>query len=104
MGVLIDLTGRDFDRLKVLARAGTRRQYDERGRVLRSEPEWLCSCKCGAVVTVLGVNLREKRTRSCGCLSRDIHREIARDLCRRRWESNEPTATPEGSSEDRVHQ
>lgn len=74
--VLIDLTGKQFDRLEVLQRAGTRRVYDTKGRVLRTEPSWLCRCDCGKETTVLGVNLREKRTRSCGCLRSEVHSEM----------------------------
>lgn len=84
MGVLIDLTGRRFDRLKVLRRDKTRYVYDARGRVIRTEPAWLCRCDCKKEVVVLGVNLREKRTRSCGCLAVEIHSERMKERNRRR--------------------
>ena len=84
MGALIDLTGRHFDRLEVLSRAETRYVYDARGRVIRTVPTWLCKCDCGKVVTVLGVNLREKRTRSCGCLFSEVHSDMMKERHRRR--------------------
>jgi len=35
---------------------------------------WLCVCDCGEPRRVLGSSLRAGRTRSCGCLSRDLAR------------------------------
>lgn len=33
---------------------------------------WLCECECGNYVIVPGRNLREGKTKSCGCLRRDL--------------------------------
>lgn len=61
---LIDLTGQRFGRLVV------ERLSDQRiGRQL----EWLCRCDCGAVLSVIGGNLREGITKSCGCRVRSGH-------------------------------
>lgn len=84
MGVLIDLTGRRFGRLKVLRRHGTRYGYGARGQVVRTEPTWLCRCDCGRERVVLGVNLREGRSNSCGCLAAEIHSERMKEQNRRR--------------------
>lgn len=54
---LIDLTGRTFGQLTVLARAGG----DSRRRAT-----WTCRCSCGAVRTVRSDNLRSGYTASCG--------------------------------------
>ena len=32
---------------------------------------WLCKCECGNEVSVLGYNLRNGNTRSCGCVQRE---------------------------------
>ena len=63
----IDLTGQRFERLTALTYTG-------------ANGMWLCRCDCGKEKTVSGVELRRGRTRSCGCL----HREIAKTGdCRR---------------------
>lgn len=66
MGNFIDLTGMEFDRLKVIRADGT----NSSGQVV-----WICKCKCGNTVRVDGASLRRGATRSCGCLLRDMHRE-----------------------------
>ena len=60
---LKDLIGQQFGRLVVKKRAGS-----DRFRAAR----WLCRCRCGATIIVAGTNLRNQRTRSCGCLNREI--------------------------------
>lgn len=91
MGELIDLTGRRFDRLEVLHRAGTKRMKGP-----RTEPTWLCRCDCDRVVIVLGVNLREGRTRSCGCLRTEVSSNVITAVNNRRWGRNDhdTAATP----------
>jgi hypothetical protein len=59
----IDLTGKRFGRLVVTA-------YAQRSR-------WSCICDCGARVSVGGERLRNGSTKSCGCLSREVHRDRA---------------------------
>ncbi len=56
--VAIDLTGQQFGRLLVVARAGTR----------SSRAMWRCRCVCGREIVVAGKSLRCGNTRSCGCL------------------------------------
>lgn len=58
MGKVIDLTGRDFGKLKVTGFAGIRnhRAY------------WECLCECGQTCTVSGHDLTNEHTKSCGCL------------------------------------
>jgi hypothetical protein len=58
----IDLTGRRFDRLLVLSRAGN----DKRGKT-----RWLCRCDCGVEKIVGGQALRDGAIKSCGCFHRD---------------------------------
>jgi hypothetical protein len=61
---LIDLTGKTFNRLRVLGRHPVRRGVDV---------YWNCICVCGRHTVVRGAALRSGTTGSCGCL----HREIA---------------------------
>lgn len=56
----IDLAGREFGRLSVLALA------DERGA--HGQVKWRCRCACGAETNVLSAKLRKGHTQSCGCL------------------------------------
>jgi hypothetical protein len=58
---MIDLTGREFERLKVDSRAANRgaRLY------------WNCTCKCGNRVVVAGSALKDRSTKSCGCFRQD---------------------------------
>lgn len=63
-----DITGRRFGRIVVLEDAGPgypRNHY------------WKVRCDCGTVFEVAGSALRSGRTRSCGCL----RKEIARSHC-----------------------
>lgn len=67
-GNVIDLTWQIFGHLTVLKRDGS----DNRG-----EAKWLCQCDCGnpQLISVLGSNLRNGHTQSCGC-ERRSHGEI----------------------------
>lgn len=66
MSVYKDITGERFGRLVALNDVGR----NKRGWVL-----WVCCCDCGNTITVPGIYLRSKNTRSCGCLQRDIARQ-----------------------------
>lgn len=58
----IDMTGKTFGRLTVTAYDST----SDSGRV-----NWRCRCECGNEAIVVGQNLRNGNTLSCGCL---LHR------------------------------
>lgn len=60
---LIDLTGRRFTRLLVLARSTNSNGGD---------PRWLCKCDCGKIRIVWGSSLARGDTKSCGCYSREL--------------------------------
>lgn len=60
MGAKKDLTGRRFERLKVLRDSGRRESC---GTII-----WECQCDCGNTVFVSGRSLLRGDTRSCGCL------------------------------------
>lgn len=63
----IDLTGREFGRLKIIERSGS----DKNGQAM-----WRCKCDCGNVTIVSGGHLRSGHTRSCGCLENDVRRAV----------------------------
>ena len=58
----IDLTGQRFGKLIVIIRAGTKTY-----RGGSKKASWFCQCECGNTTTVVGKDLRSKKTKSCGC-------------------------------------
>lgn len=59
-GLIKDLTGRIFGRLKVI------------GLCERRPSRWACECRCGKLTKVAtDALLRERGTRSCGCINRE---------------------------------
>jgi hypothetical protein len=69
----IDMKGLTCGRLKVLDFAGTNKHK----RAL-----WQCQCSCAKIVTVAGIELRNGRTRSCGCLSVEMtHARAIKKRC-----------------------
>jgi hypothetical protein len=75
-----DLTGERFERWLVL-------RFDHSVRSARGllVTYWLCRCHCGAVAIVMGKNLIDKHSRSCGCLQRDVAVAMAANLTGRRF-------------------
>lgn len=59
MSNFVDLTGKRFGFLTVLRSIAV--PYGERTK-------WICSCECGKKKEVLGYNIKNGHTRSCGCL------------------------------------
>ena len=55
---LIDLTGQHFGYLTVLEKG-----HSDRNRTVY----WKCKCDCGTIKEIAGGNLRDGRTKSCGC-------------------------------------
>lgn len=74
MGKFIDLTNQVFGRLIVLEYKGDRK--------------WLCECSCPEhnKITVGGRFLRDGRTKSCGCLKKEMVSQQSKQLLRKRWE------------------
>lgn len=73
MAKLIDLTGQRFGRWTVIRRWGTKR-YKYNGETC-TVPLWLCKCDCGVEAVVNGSNLRNGKSKSCGCLHLEWLRE-----------------------------
>lgn len=59
---IIDISGRIFGRLTVV------KMIESKNRNMY----WLCRCECGREVEVCGRSLRRGRTKSCGCLQREL--------------------------------
>ena len=57
-----DLSGKRFGRLVVIKSA------EMKGK----NKQWLCVCDCGETKTVLGYNISNGHTKSCGCLTKEI--------------------------------
>lgn len=62
----IDETGKKYGRLTVL---------EYQGRNKSRSAEWLCLCECGNTVIIRGSALRSGKTKSCGCLQREVAKE-----------------------------
>lgn len=60
---IVDLTGQQIGYWTVVGPAGS----NKRGSKL-----WLCRCKCGTEKVIVGIVLRDQRSRSCGCLHREM--------------------------------
>lgn len=59
---IVDLTSKKVGRLKVLYRL---HNYHKKGVY------WLCICDCGNFIDVSSNNLRNRHTKSCGCLQKE---------------------------------
>ena len=68
MGKFIDLTGQKYGKLTVLKKS---EQRTSGGRI-----QWECKCECGNKILATGDHLRSGHTKSCGCLQKQIAREI----------------------------
>ena len=67
MGSFIDLTGQKFGRLTVVKRVEN--YVRPSGQPVA---KWLCRCDCGNEVEVISTSLRMGKTKSCGCLNREM--------------------------------
>lgn len=64
MSRLIDLTGQRFGRLTVIERSNIKKD--------RTAAVWKCICDCGNETIVSRDNLRRGKTKSCGCLHKEL--------------------------------
>lgn len=64
---LIDLTGMKFGRLTVISRG-----EDAINKNGRHRARWNCVCDCGKNVLVYGDNLRDGKSTSCGCITKEV--------------------------------
>lgn len=63
MGTFIDLKGKTFNRLTVLERA------ENRGH----QTYWLCECTCKKKKIILGSEITNGGTKSCGCIRKELN-------------------------------
>lgn len=63
----VDLTGQTFDRWQVLRRVWLKKSATR-------EAFWRCRCQCGVSRVVAAHSLVRGRSRSCGCLQREVAR------------------------------
>lgn len=59
MGKIIDITGQRFGKLQVI-------RFDP-DKKINNKAYWICQCDCGNIVSVHGQDLRQGKTKSCGC-------------------------------------
>lgn len=65
-----DMSGEQYGMLTVLSRA------DDLSKGYPKHPKWFCLCQCGKISTVSASNLVVGRTKSCGCMQRDVPRKL----------------------------
>ena len=65
-GPRIDLTGKRFGRLVVIA---------VNNRSAHRDYFWRCQCDCGTIKVLKGDDFKNKETRSCGCLQLSLTRD-----------------------------
>lgn len=58
-----DLVGKKFGRWTVL-------EYSHKNS--HREPFWVCRCECGNIKTIVGANLKNGTSQSCGCLANEL--------------------------------
>ena len=72
-----DLTGQRFGRLVVTGRGED--YINSNGHHV---PRWKCICDCGGTALVQGAQLKNGRSKSCGCLQREIAKKRAEEMDR----------------------
>lgn len=85
MGSKVEMTGRVFGRLTVLAITARR---SSTGNIF-----WECQCECGNRVEVSGSSLRGGTSRSCGCWFREVAAAKFRKVLTKHGMSGTPTHT-----------
>jgi hypothetical protein len=74
----INLFGRTFGRLTVIAREGSTGRAPRRAL-------WRCRCSCSGELAVRAASLLAGRTRSCGCLRAELARGAVAAARAQRW-------------------
>lgn len=71
-----DLTGKKFNRLTVIRRA----TEEEWPRGNGYHAKWYCQCECGNFIFVQSAELKNGRTKSCGCFAKECAAKLAYNL------------------------
>lgn len=67
-----DISGKSFGRLVVISDSGKRAKS---GDVI-----WSCLCSCGNTKEVISTNLKHGKTKSCGCLAKELSSKRAKEI------------------------
>lgn len=78
VGKFVDLIGQKFNRLTVIKRAED--YVSPKGQ---HHTRWLCVCDCGNEIVVKGEHLKNKNTKSCGCLNAEKIAQRNIDYCKK---------------------
>jgi len=95
---IINLVNKRFGRWVVLKMAETPQNLKTK------KPYWLCRCDCGNEKIVCGDNLRNKKTSSCGCYSKEVSRRNL-TITSKKWKGNSknhPQWNPNIKDSDRI--
>lgn len=68
----MDLTGKKFGKLTVIRQDGYHYYPNSKRKT-----KWLCQCDCGNLISVLGSDLKNGHTQSCGCFRKERATETA---------------------------
>ncbi|MFJ8457274.1 hypothetical protein [Bacillus paramycoides] len=77
MGKIIDLKGKKFNRLMVV-------EYSHKNK--HGKAVWDCICECGNVTQVIGSQLRNGMTKSCGCIQKEKAAKSIQSLIKREFD------------------
>ncbi len=75
-----DLTGERFGRLLVIGQSGIQLRTEQR------MTWWRCRCDCGEEIITGRADLITGKTKSCGCLRREVAMQRQREITKRRLE------------------
>ena len=76
MSQVINLKGQRFGRLVVIEKF-----YDTEHQYKNRNARWICQCDCGNQKIIVGTDLRNGKTQSCGCLHKEqLSKKLGLDL------------------------
>ena len=64
--------GDQVGRWTLVDQAESKFYFDKHAGTPREHPHWFCRCQCGVAKVVSAIQLRQKRSLSCGCLNREL--------------------------------
>ena len=65
----LDLVGQTFNKLTILKKSIYRKGH---------HTMWFCQCECGTTRWIRGTAVKTGKTKSCGCIHKDVMKEHAR--------------------------
>ena len=81
MSERLSLVGQKFNKLTVIKEGGVKKYYNKKTNRYDAKSMWWCKCDCGNedLVLVMGANLKNGRTKSCGCLRKNAITNTAKN-------------------------